>query len=151
NILVFLHADTYLPQNAFNEIEKVMEQNFHAGAFRLAIESKNKILKMIEFFANLRTKITNVPYGDQALFITKELFDNLGGFKNIAIMEDIEFAKRIKRSKHKIFIVESSVSTSPRRWEKRGVILTTLKNLFLRICYYLGVDTGKIYKLYYSN
>lgn len=151
DILIFLHADTLLPENAFERMKASLNKGIRAGAFKLGIDSKNIMLKIIEFFANLRTSLTKIPYGDQSIFIEKDLFAKLGGFKSVSIMEDIEFMGRVKKNKIKTTIIEDKVLTSARKWKKEGIIKSTSKNLFIRLRYHLGTNPDKLYKMYYSK
>lgn len=148
-ILIFLHADTILPFNALNKIGKIIKnKKYKAGAFNLSIDSKKNIYKLIGYISSIRSRITRIPYGDQAYFIKKDYFFYIGKFKNIPIMEDVELMNRIKKAKGKIFIFYEKVKTSVRRWEKEGVIRCTLRNWTLIILYYMGFKPEKLVKFY---
>jgi len=148
-ILLFVHADTSIPKDALNIIYgTLVGSKYVGGAFKLGFNTKNILLKFIAFTANIRTKITRIPYGDQAIFILKKYFDNIGGFKDIPLMEDIELIKRIKKLGGKICILEKEVITSPRRWYKNGIIFNTLRNHVLRILYSLGISAKTLEKIY---
>jgi len=149
NILIFLHADTRLPNDALGLIDNVMWDESHmAGAFDLAIDSKKTIFRLIEKAASLRSRLTRIPYGDQAVFMRKAVFNKLGGFKNIPVMEDVEIMQRIKKRKGKIHIIDRAVSTSARRWEKEGIVYTTLRNWLLVTFYLIGVKPEKLVRFY---
>jgi rSAM/selenodomain-associated transferase 2 len=151
-ILLFLHTDTELPANALRTISTVMgDKEYAGGAFDLGIKSARLIFRLMEKLVHVRTRLTRIPYGDQAIFLRKEVFDKMKGFKKIPLMEDVEFMKRIKRSGYKICIVPQKVKTSPRRWEKEGVIYCTLRNWMLRGLYHLGVQPDKLVKFYYCD
>ena len=148
-ILVFLHADTKLPPDAFEKISKVLEnEKYVGGAFDLGIDSEKLLLKYIAARARLRSHLNRIPYGDQAIFIRKSYFDKIGRFKEIPLMEDVELMHRIKKRGDKIFILPDRVKTSPRRWEIEGVFYTTLRNQVLVNLYYLGVNPDKLAKYY---
>ena len=148
-ILVFLHADTLLPPDALELIEKAMEDGSRiAGAFDLAIESDRPAYRLIEKAASLRSRMTRIPYGDQTVFIRKKDFLALGGFSDIPIMEDVEFMQRIKKRKGKICIIGKAVRTSPRRWEEEGVVYTTLRNWLLLSLYLCGVKPERLARFY---
>jgi len=148
-ILIFLHADTILPPDALELIEEAMEDSSCiAGAFDLAIDSDKPAFRLIEKAASLRSRITRIPYGDQAIFIRKREFRELGGFRNIPIMEDVEFMRRIKKRKGKICIIGKAVRTSPRRWEKEGIVYTTLRNWILLSLYLCGVNPESLVRFY---
>jgi len=152
DILLFLHADTKLPDNALKKISDVILNNrFVGGAFDLGIESDRYIYRIIEKIVYYRTRITKIPYGDQAIFIKKDFFKEMNGYKEIPIMEDVELMLRIKRLKKNIFIIPDKVKTSSRRWEKEGIIYCTLRNWLLIILFFLGFPPEKLVKYYYPN
>jgi len=154
-ILIFLHADTELPQNALKRIEAfVNTKEYVGGAFDLGIKSDKIILKVIAFLASLRSRLNRIPYGDQAIFIRKKYFDQIGGYKEIPLMEDVDLMRRVKRSGKKIRIFPDRTITSCRRWEKEGVIYCTLRNYALQLLYFLGVSPQKLvdwYKIDYKR
>ncbi len=148
-ILIFLHADTFLPPYALELIEAAMEDSSCiAGAFDLAIDSERPVFRLIEKAASLRSRMTRIPYGDQTFFMGKRDFRELGGFRDIPIMEDVEIMQRIKKRKGKICIIGRAVRTSPRRWEKEGVVYTTLRNWLILLLYVFGVSPEKIIRFY---
>jgi hypothetical protein len=98
--------------------------------------------------ASLRSRITRIPFGDQAIFIRKAYFQKLGGFKDIPLMEDLEIMQRIKKKGDKICIIRCKVLTSPRRWEKEGILRCTLRNWLLQVLYFFGVPPYKLAKWY---
>ena len=148
-VLIFLHADTLLPPKALNKISRVLEnEKYVGGAFNLGIDSDRLLLRYIAARASLRSRINRIPYGDQAIFIRKSYFDKIGRFKEIPLMEDVDLMRRIKKRGDKIYIFSDQVMTSPRRWEKEGVIYTTIRNKILVGLYYLGVGPEKLVKYY---
>lgn len=147
-ILVFLHADTELPIGALKKMDAVVEKGYMAGAFDLGIQSNQLIFKVIAFLGSLRSRLNRIPYGDQAIFIQKEYFSKIGGYKEVPLMEDVELMRRIKRSGNKIWIVYDRVVTSPRRWEKEGVIYCILRNWILQTLYFLGVPADRLARFY---
>ncbi len=150
-ILLFLHADTQLPTGGLLKISDVLEDDqYVGGAFDLGIDSKRLFLKFIAARARIRSRMTRIPYGDQAIFIRKSYFEQIGGFKEFPLMEDIDLMQRIKRDGAKIFILKDRVSTSARRWEAEGVLYTTVRNQFLASMYYLGVSPERLVR-YYRN
>jgi rSAM/selenodomain-associated transferase 2 len=151
-ILIFLHADTELPTHALKKIESVIEKRgYTAGAFDLGIQSKKLIFKVIAFLGSLRSRLNRIPYGDQAIFLRREYFNKIGGYKEIPLMEDVELMRRIKRSGKKIWILYDRVMTSPRRWEKEGLIYCILRNWVLQALYFLGVSPHKLVNFYRSD
>ena len=148
-ILIFLHADTLLPPDAMELIETAMEDSSCiAGAFDLAIDSERPAFRLIEKAASFRSRMTRIPYGDQTIFIRKRDFRELGGFRDIPIMEDVEIMRRIKKRKGKICMIRKAVRTSPRRWEKEGIVYTTVRNWILLSLYLCGVKPESLVRFY---
>jgi rSAM/selenodomain-associated transferase 2 len=149
NVLLFLHADTDLPAHALERIETAMSGTAHAaGAFDLGINSKRPIFRITERYVALRTRLTRVPFGDQAIFIKRSVFERLGGYQDIPVMEDVELMKRIRRSGHAVCILSDQVMTSPRRWEREGILACTLRNWVLQAAYALGVPPRHLSRWY---
>ncbi len=151
--LLFLHADTLLPNNALECIVKTLDapSPYSAGAFDISIDTDDKILTKISKMASWRSKFFKLPYGDQAIFVKKEVFENIGGYREISLMEDVNFMQKLKRKKQKIQILEEQIITSARRWEKNGVIKTTLTNIALQLLYFAGVHPNTLAKYYYKK
>lgn len=148
-ILLFLHADTILPDNYQSIIRNIISQkNVIVGAFQLNINSPKKSLRLVEKIVSLRSHYLSLPYGDQGFFITKDNFDLLGGFADLPIMEDFNFVQKAKRN-GKIVIADAAVMTSPRRWQKLGVIKTTAINQLIIIGYYLKISPDKLRNFYH--
>ncbi len=148
--LLFLHADTLLPKNALELIVKTLDapSPYSAGAFDISIDTDDKILTKISQFASWRSKFFKLPYGDQAIFVKKDVFENIGGFREISLMEDVNFMQKLKRKKQKVQILEEPALTSARRWEKNGVLKTTLTNIILQLLYFVGVNPNDLAKYY---
>ena len=149
SILLFLHADTALPFYGLKYIRQVCRaRNITGGAFDLAIDSPRRSYRFIAAAASRRSRLTRIPYGDQAIFIKRPFFLRLGGFADIPIMEDVELMRRIKNRGSRICILPAKVRTSPRRWEKDGIVRGTLRN-WLLICLYLaGVAPERLKRFY---
>jgi rSAM/selenodomain-associated transferase 2 len=148
-VLLFLHADTLLPGNGLARIVKAMEDpRVVAGAFDLGINTKRNIFRITEQYVALRTRLTRVPFGDQAVFIRREYFETIGGYRDIPIMEDVELMKRIRRRRDRISIIPEKVLTSARRWENEGILYCTLRNWALQTLYVLGVSPERLAKWY---
>jgi len=151
-ILIFLHADTELPFQALKKINSFIGQReYVGGAFDLGIKSDKFIFKMIGTLSSLRSRFNRIPFGDQAIFIRREYFNQIGGYKEIPLMEDVELMRRIKKSREKIWNFYDRVMTSPRRWEKEGVIYCTLRNWVIQALYLLGVSPHKLANFYKSS
>ena len=149
-ILLFLHADTRLPNGALEKIFSALDEKpYVGGAFDLCIRSEKPVFKVISKMISFRSRLTRVPYGDQAIFIRRDYFIESGGYKDIPLMEDVELMRRTKKSSKKINIISSDcVTTSPRRWEKEGILYCTLRNWMIRALYYGGVPPSKLVRFY---
>lgn len=152
DILLFLHADTILPKKAFDKIKSVMETGkYVGGAFNYDIDSRNLFLRFIYYTSYLRSKISRITYGDQAIFIREDYFKKIGGYPGIPIMEEVELMKKIKKNKDKIYILKDGVKTSARRYEEEGIIYGWLRNHRMRILYFFGVSPGRLVKYYHDT
>ena len=148
-ILLFLHADTKLPDDALKKAAKVLKNGkYVGGAFDLEINSNRLTLKLIAACASIRSRSNRIPYGDQAIFIRRTYFEDIGRFKEIPLMEDVDLMRRIKRRGDKIFILPDKTITSARRWETEGALYTTIRNQLLVSSYYLGIAPDKLSKFY---
>ena len=148
-ILIFLHADTRLPRQALEQINQVMtRQALIGGAFDLRIDTERLMLKTIARIASLRSRLTRIPYGDQAIFIRRDYFNQMGGYPEIPLMEDVALMRRIKGAGGRIGFIPEPVMTSARRWEQEGILHTTLRNWLLLSAYTMGVDPDKLVKYY---
>lgn len=147
DILLFLHADTYLPKNAIETIEETVKNGTDYGCFSLKIESSRLPLIIASKLINLRTKITHVSSGDQTIFVRRELFEKINGYADIPLMEDLELTRRLKNTGNFVEL-DLEVSTSPRRWEKWGIYKTVLLMWTLRSLYYIGIPPEKLVKFY---
>lgn len=151
-ILLFLHADTALPANAVALIRAALEDHrCEAGAFDLGIRSGRSIFRITEKYVALRTRLTRVPFGDQAIFIRRAYFKKIGGYRDIPLMEDVELMKRIRKRGDRIAIIPDKVMTSPRRWEKEGVLFCTFRNWSLQAAFAFGVPSKRLEKWYRSH
>jgi len=149
-ILLFLHADTRLPGNVADVITRTLlrDPDLAGGAFSLGIDDDCLPLKIIEWSANLRSRLTRVPYGDQSLFFRKAYFDRVGGFREIPIMEDLELMTRIRKQGGRIHILKQKSMTSSRRWKKEGIVVCTLRNWLIRLLYHLGISADRLAQFY---
>lgn len=149
SILLFLHADTLLETEALESIVRALSRkNTAAGAFQLAIRSNRKAFRIIEFGVRLRTRLTHIPYGDQAIFASKSVFEGVGGFPNLPLMEDVTFMRRVRAKGERIVILDANAFTSPRRWEKEGILYCTLRNWLLMTLYTCGVPATALVRFY---
>jgi rSAM/selenodomain-associated transferase 2 len=147
--LVFLHADTRLPDGALAEIDRTLA-GADAGAFRLTFDSNRFIYRVMAGFVTIRSCWNRLPYGDQALFVRRRFFEQLGGYSDIPIMEDVDIVRRIRRSGGRLKIIHSPVRTSCRRLEEEGIFRRVMLNWMMTVLYNLGVSPHKLVR-YYRN
>jgi rSAM/selenodomain-associated transferase 2 len=148
NLLLFLHADTSLPKEGHRVmLERMKEGRRVWGRFDVRLSGKHFLFRVIEWLMNWRSRITGVATGDQAIFVQKELFKTVGGFPDIHLMEDIALSKSLKKHGPPLCLPQR-VTTSSRRWEKKGILRTVLLMWFLRLAFFLGVDPKYLAKLY---
>ena len=148
DIIIFLHADTLLPNNAMSVIKNTLQKDIVAGAFDLSFDSQSLLLSFIAKISSYRSRLTRQPYGDQAIFIKKDIFNKIGCYENIALMEDVNLMQKLKKQNYKIKISKEKVVTSARKWEDKGIIYTTLRNWILITLYYIGTNPNKLSKYY---
>ena len=147
--LLFIHADSRLNYNWSREIKDLIKKDSNfIYFFKFKVDSKLLKYRILEFFVNLRCLIFSSPYGDQGYLISKKNFNNYGGFKNIPLMEDFDFTRRIKQKKYLIGL-KTPIYTNSRKWNNKNFILQSIKNWYLRRLWIKGVSLDKIYKMYY--
>ncbi len=149
DVLLFLHADTELPQEAFKDIAAAMGMERYAGgAFDLGIADDAPIFRMIERVSSLRSRLTRIPYGDQAIFMERGYFRAIGGYSDVPIMEDVDLMRRVKKHGGRLCFIPARVKTSSRRWRNEGIIRCTLRNWTIMLLYLLGVSPARLAKWY---
>ena len=145
-VLIFLHADSCLPRNALSMLRRtLLDPRIIGGTFTLRFDSQNFLLRLIAFFTRFRFRFFH--YGDQGIFVRRTVFDELGGFKQMPIMEDIDFLRRLHR-RGRVVLVKQPVTTSARRFLRRGIVRQQLLDIALVLLYLLGVSTEKLSNLY---
>jgi rSAM/selenodomain-associated transferase 2 len=150
-ILLFLHADTLLPDGADVLIVDGLKRTRRGwGRFDVAIDGCHPLLRLVEQLMNLRSRLTGIATGDQAIFVTRSLFTAAGGYPEIALMEDIALSKRLK-SFGPPLCLKHRLTASARRWEKHGVLRTIVLMWRLRLAYWLGADPAKLAVRYERN
>lgn len=149
-MLLFLHADTRLPADALGAIENAIIQGHVWGRFDVAFDSAQPVFKLIARMMNHRSRLTGIMTGDQALFVTREVFLDIGGFPEIALMEDIAISKCLK-AVGKPACLPNKVVTSLRRWQQHGVLKTIGLMWLLRWAYFCGADPDDLAKHYYGR
>jgi rSAM/selenodomain-associated transferase 2 len=147
-VLLFLHADTRLPENADARVLQGLAASGRAwGRFDLRIEGASVFLPVIAFFMNLRSRATGIATGDQAIFVRREAFERAGGFPPLELMEDIVLSRSLKRVSRPLCLSDKAV-TSGRRWERHGVLRTVLLMGWLRLAFFLGAAPASLSRLY---
>jgi len=137
-ILLFLHADCVLPGEVVLNIRNVIGcSTFVGGAFKIRLLSDKFPYRLIETGINFRSKLFKLPYGDQGMFVKRSVFEELGGFREMSMCEDLDFVCRLKKQGN-IVILDERVSSSIRRWETHGILRTSLRNQSLLVSYVLG-------------
>ena len=139
DVLLFLHADTHLPANADRLIEQVLQRGHRWGRFDVRIDGQHPLLPMVAWFMNRRSRLTGIATGDQAVFVQRRLFESLGGFAAMPLMEDIDLSQRLKAIEAPACLRER-VTTSGRRWDQHGFWRTVLLMWRLRAAHALGMD-----------
>jgi rSAM/selenodomain-associated transferase 2 len=149
--LIFLHADSLLPANAFDHLVQSLNTSRNSpqqwGRFDVELSGKHFMLKVIALFMNWRSRITGIATGDQAIFVSKTLFDSVGHYPEIALMEDIALCKKLKKISPPVCL-SSKVTSSGRRWEQYGIGKTILLMWSLRLRYFFGTDPQALAVLY---
>jgi rSAM/selenodomain-associated transferase 2 len=148
DVLLFLHADTQLPSTAFSDIRTALaDARYVGGRFDVRLDGDGRMMRMIGTMISLRSRLSKVGTGDQAIFVRRSVFEKLGGFPEIPIMEDIAFCRALKRA-GAVACLKSKVITSARRWQSDGVWRTILRMWILKGCYVLGVSPRRLKQFY---
>jgi len=148
DVLLFLHADTRLPPAADALVQRVLAAGAPVwGRFDVAIAGRHPLLPVVAWCMNRRSRLTGIATGDQALFVRRDVFDGVGGFPDIPLMEDIALSRRLKRAGRPLCLRERAV-TSGRRWESRGVLRVVVLMWRLRLAYCLGGDPVRLAAAY---
>ena len=148
DVLLFLHADTRLPATAGADVEGSMtDPGCVGGRFDIRLDSPRPLLRVVGHMISLRSRLTRVATGDQAIFVRRTVFEGLGGFPEIPIMEDVAFCRALKRQ-GRIACLRSRVVSSARRWEQNGPVRTILLMWALKALYLAGVAPARLKRLY---
>jgi rSAM/selenodomain-associated transferase 2 len=148
DILLFLHADTFLLPGALDELQRrIIGDGAVAGAFDLHIDSPKRLCKFIAKVSSRRSRLFRLPYGDQGLFVWRQVFEALEGFPDVPIMEDVAFVRKLRRAGRLTFI-RTGLLTSGRRWNANGVVKTTLVNWWVTFLFFLRVRPRTLRQIY---
>jgi rSAM/selenodomain-associated transferase 2 len=147
-VLLFLHADTQVPDDAPRIIESaLMDPAVVGGRFDVRFDTGSGWERIISTFMNWRSRTSGIATGDQAIFVRRHIFEQLGGFTDIPLMEDIDFSRRLKRAGSTVAL-RQTVRTSFRRWEQQGPLRTILLMWTLRLLYWAGVNPSRLNRWY---
>ena len=146
-VLLFLHADTRLPDNAVESIATTMAAGAAWGRFDVQISGRSRMLPVIAALMNRRSRWTGIATGDQAIFVRRAVFEGIGGFPDQPLMEDIELSTRLRRH-HRPVCLRARVVTSGRRWDRHGVWRTIVLMWSLRLRYWLGAPADGLARTY---
>ena len=145
--LLFLHADTRLPADAVAAIGRAIDGGAQWGRFDVRIDGRHPLLHVVAALMNLRSRLTRIATGDQAIFVTRQAFARVGGFADLPLMEDIALCRALKPIARPACL-RTRVTTSARRWEKHGVLRTIVLMWRLRAAYALGADPAELARDY---
>jgi rSAM/selenodomain-associated transferase 2 len=151
DVLLFLHADTRLPEGVPGLVAAALARGRSWGRFDVRLSGQHPLLRVVERMMSLRSCLTGVATGDQAIFVGRAVFQAVGGFAPIPLMEDVDLSRRLKRAAGRPACVRVPVVTSSRRWERDGIVWTVLRMWRLRLAYFLGADPGRLAGMYYRD
>jgi rSAM/selenodomain-associated transferase 2 len=146
--LVFVHADTLVPRTFAADIASALSDPMVVGGrFDVRLDESALPYRIIGAMINLRSRISRVGTGDQAIFVRREVFDSLGGFPELELCEDLEFSRRLKRA-GRVACLRTCVTTSARRWGRDGVVRTVVRMWMIRAMYLMGVPPAFLKRMY---
>lgn len=146
-ILLFLHSDTFLPHKGWESIWNCIDKGAIWGWFNIRFDDQKLYFQLMEKQINFFTQLSRLPTGDQAIFIRHKTFNDVGGYKDMPLMEDLDLARRLRKiSKGKI--IRQPVITSARRWQKGDFLKTALLMFRLNLFYFLGVPSERLATVY---
>lgn len=147
DVLLFLHADTELPAGAAGAVRAAVAGGAVGGGFRVRFDDDRPLMRLGGLIATLRTRLTRVPLGDQAQFVDRAVFERMGGYRDWPILEDLDFARRLKRQ-GRVAILAPPVTTAARRFQARGALAQVVRNWWIWLLYGLGVSPRRLAALY---
>ncbi|HKA35256.1 MAG TPA: TIGR04283 family arsenosugar biosynthesis glycosyltransferase [Thermoanaerobaculia bacterium] len=147
DVLLFLHGDSRAPDDAIGLVRLAVERGAAAGAFSLAYDGSGRALSWIAWWANIRSRLLKLPFGDQGLFCRKDAYERAGGFRDLPICDDVDLVRRLARTGRFVILPEKT-ATSPRRYRERGALRQVLLNWKVLAGYYLGVSPATLDRWY---
>ena len=151
SVIWFLHADTVPVDDAdLHILEALVQHDTQWGHFDILLSDDRPIFKMVSLFMNIRARITGIATGDQGIFMTRDLYEKIGGIPAIPLMEDIALSRTLNRY-CRSFVIKQKLASSSRRWETHGIVRTILLMWGLRFAYFIGVNPVRLAKYYAVN
>lgn len=147
DVLLFLHADTELPSGAADAVRRAVAQGAAGGGFLLRFDDRRPLFRLGGRLINLRTRCVRLPLGDQAQFVSRAAFDALGGFRDWPILEDLDFALRLRRTRRSV-LIRQPVTTAARRFVEQGTARTIATNWLIWLLFFLGISPHRLARLY---
>ena len=150
--LLFLHADTRISSDALQHLLEAIQNQPHLswGRFHIMLSGQGLIFRVIEFLINLRSSVTRICTGDQGMFVKRQVFESVGGFPEWPILEDVELSQRLRKVSAPVMI-KTSIVTSSRRWETRGVVKTILIMWLIRLGFWIGMSPVRLHRWYRAH
>ena len=149
-ILLFLHADSRPPDRVLELVVEAVDAGAAAGAFSLSYDDPDPALRWTAWWANVRSRILRLPFGDQGLFCTREVYEKAGGFRDMAVCDDVDLVRRLKRAGPFVILPER-VATSARGYRRRGSVRQTFRVWTTLVGYFLGVDPERLARWYFHD
>jgi len=152
-VLMFLHIDTLLPTMSPQFLLQPLTagSGYTWGRFDVRLSGNHPAFRVIETMMNLRSRLTGIATGDQAMFVSRDIFEKVGGFADIPLMEDVRLSKDLCVQTGRPLCLRERVSSSSRRWEKHGIVRTVVLMWWLRLAYVMGVDPERLHRRYYQH
>ncbi len=148
DVLVFLHADCALADGALDEAGRLLgRRGVAAGCFRMRVRADGPLYRLVDACATARVRLTGIAYGDQGLFVRRDLFERVGGFPPVRFLEDVLMSRRLRRL-GRVVVAGRDVFVSPRRWRRAGLVRQTLRNWGLTALAAAGVDPNRLARFY---
>jgi rSAM/selenodomain-associated transferase 2 len=151
DVVLFLHADCRLPEGGIETMQYALTaRSYRWGRFNIKLSGDRSLFRVVEWFMNTRSRLTGIATGDQGIFVERRLFESVGGFSDIPLMEDIELCARLKKVARPLCL-SAAIRTSSRRWEQRGAWRTIWLMWRLRFAFWRGADPANLARIYYPN
>lgn len=153
DVLMFLHVDTLLPAMSPQFLLQALAvgRGYAWGRFDVRLSGTHPAFRVIETMMNLRSRLTGIATGDQAMFVRRDVFEQVGGFTDIPLMEDVRLSKVLRARTGQPLCLREWVHSSSRRWEKHGIVRTVVLMWWLRLAYVMGVDPERLHRRYYRQ